>query len=110
MEHVNVVTHDPNARGSNHIELTPGVCGGKPRVAGTRIRVQDIVIWYERMNLSADEIASKFPQVSIADVHAALTYYHDHRSKVDEQMRQGEALVEEIRRAYPLKLAATPTK
>ena len=28
-----------------HIEITPGVCGGKPRIAGHRIRVQDIVVW-----------------------------------------------------------------
>jgi uncharacterized protein (DUF433 family) len=29
---------------NNHIEITPGVCGGKPRVAGHRIRVQDIAV------------------------------------------------------------------
>ena len=29
-----------------HIEMTPGVCGGRPRIAGHRIRVQDIVIWH----------------------------------------------------------------
>ena len=32
-----------------HIEITPGICGGKPRIAGHRIRVQDIVIWHEQM-------------------------------------------------------------
>ncbi|MEO3706895.1 DUF433 domain-containing protein [Trichormus azollae] len=34
-----------------HIEITPGICGGKPRIAGHRIRVQDIVIWHEQMGL-----------------------------------------------------------
>jgi len=29
-----------------HITQTPGVCGGKPRIAGHRIRVQDIAIEY----------------------------------------------------------------
>ena len=89
-----------------HIEITPGVCGGKPRMAGTRIRVQDIVIWHERMNLSADEIASKHPQASLAAIYAALAYYHDHRAQVDEQMRRGDEMVDELRRAYPSKLAA----
>jgi|SRR5581483_1852136 len=89
-----------------HIEITPGVCGGKPRLAGTRIRVQDIVIWHERMNLSADEIASKHPQTSLAAIYAALTYYHDHRVEIEEQMQHGDDLVEELRRAYPSKLAA----
>lgn len=91
---------------TGHIESTPGVCGGKPRLAGTRIRVQDVVIWHERMNLSADEIASKHPQASLAAIYAALAYYHDHRAEIDEQMRRGEELVEELRQAYPSKLAA----
>lgn len=91
---------------TRHIEITPGVCGGKPRLAGTRIRVQDIVIWHERMNLSADEIASRHPQASLAAIYAALAYYHDHRAQIDEQMRRGDEMVDELRRAYPLKLAA----
>lgn len=89
-----------------HIEITPGVCGSKPRIAGTRIRVQDIVIWHERMNLSADEIASQYPQVSLAAVYSALAYYHDHRVQINEQMAEGQALVEELKRQYPSKLQA----
>lgn len=91
---------------TSHIEITAGVCGGKPRIAGTRIRVQDIVIWHERMNLSADEIASQYPQVTVADVYAALAYYHDHREQIDQQMAQGHALVEELKRQFPSKLQA----
>jgi|SRR5690349_18050581 len=91
-----------------HIEVTPGVCGGKPRVAGTRIRVQDIVVWHERMGLSADEIASEYPQVNLAAVYAALAYYHDHRDQIDWQMEQGQALVEELKRRYPSKLKGKP--
>jgi|SRR3954470_10229546 uncharacterized protein (DUF433 family) len=89
-----------------HIEITPDVCGGQPRLAGTRIRVKDVVVWYERMRLSADEIASRHPQASLAAIYAALTYYHDHRAEIDEQMQRGDELVEELRRAYPSKLAA----
>jgi uncharacterized protein (DUF433 family) len=87
-----------------HIEVTPGTCGGKPRIAGTRIRVQDIVIWHERLGLSADEICSQYPQVNLAAVYAALAYYHDHRDEIDRQMEQGQALVEELKRQYPSKL------
>ena len=56
----------------SHIEVTSGVCGGKPRISGTRIRVQDVVIWHERLNLSADEIVTKYPQLSLASVYSAL--------------------------------------
>ena len=37
-----------------HIEATPGVAGGKPRIVGHRITVQNIAIWHERMGTSAD--------------------------------------------------------
>lgn len=42
-----------------HIEITPGVAGGKLRIAGQRITVQNIVVWHERLGLSADEIATE---------------------------------------------------
>src|SRR5438309_462436 len=101
-----IIAPELRPEATRHIEVTPGVCGGKPRLAGTRIRVQDIVIWHERMNLSADEIASQHPQASLAAIYAALAYYHDHRAEIDERMRQGDELVEELRRGHLSKLAA----
>jgi uncharacterized protein (DUF433 family) len=38
----------------DHIEITPGVCGGKPRIEGTRIRVQDIYVWHEAQGPNLD--------------------------------------------------------
>ena len=75
-----------------HIEVTPGVCGGKPRIAGHRIRVQDIVLWTEQ-GQSPDEIVSSLPQLSLADVHAALTYYYDHRDEIDRQIREDDEFI-----------------
>jgi uncharacterized protein (DUF433 family) len=89
---------------SEHIESTPGVCGGKPRIAGHRIRVEDIVVWHERQGLSPDEIVARFPQLSLADVYAALAYYHDHREEIREAMQQDEAFVEALRAKTPSKL------
>jgi uncharacterized protein (DUF433 family) len=39
-----------------HITKTPGICGGRPCIAGHRIRVQDIVVWHQKRGYSADEI------------------------------------------------------
>jgi uncharacterized protein (DUF433 family) len=80
------------------IEATPGVCGGKPRIAGVRIRVQDIVAWYEYQGMSPDEIISGNPQITLADVHAALAYYHAHRDEIQQQMREDEEFVDSLRR------------
>ncbi|MCZ8125840.1 MAG: DUF433 domain-containing protein, partial [Microcystis sp. LE19-114.1B] len=50
---------------SQHIEITSGICGGKPRIAGHRIKVQDIVIWHERMGMSPDEIIYHHPTITL---------------------------------------------
>ncbi len=86
-----------------HIEVSPEIAGGKPRIAGRRIRVQDVAIWHERLGMSPDEIAAEY-DLSLADVHAALTYYFDHRMEIDRGIREGEALAEKLREQIPSKL------
>jgi uncharacterized protein (DUF433 family) len=75
-----------------HIESSPEVCGGKPRIAGSRVRVQDIVVWTEA-GWSPDEIVGSFPHLTLADVYAALAYYHDHREAIDRQIREDDDFV-----------------
>jgi uncharacterized protein (DUF433 family) len=87
-----------------HIESTPNVAGGKPRIAGRRITVQNIVIWHERMGIGADEIATEY-NLTLGDVYAALAYYYDHRPEIDEAIRDGEAFVKALRRCLPSKVA-----
>jgi uncharacterized protein (DUF433 family) len=87
-----------------HIELTPGVAGGKPRIAGHRVTVQNVVIWHERMGMSADEIATEY-DLSLADVYAALAYYYDHRQEIDEAIRDSDAFVEALRERIPSRVA-----
>ena len=94
----------PLASDGAHIEASADTCGGKPRIAGTRIRVQDVVVWHERMGLSADEIVSRYRHLTLAVVYAALAFYHDHREQIDSEMAAGQELVEEMRRLHPSKL------
>jgi uncharacterized protein (DUF433 family) len=84
-----------------HIEITPGVCGGKPRIAGHRIRVMDIVIMHERKGLSPEEIVYHYPSIALADVYAALAYYHDNLEEVRQQIRSSEAFADELRAKTP---------
>ena len=86
-----------------HIEITPGIAGGKPRIAGHRITVQNIVIWHERMGMCVDEIATEY-NLTLADVHVALAYYFDHRLEIDQSIEEGEAFVEALRQRTPSKL------
>ncbi len=82
------------------IEITPGVCGGKPRVAGHHITVQNIAIWHDRVGRSADEIASDY-NLSLAEVHAALAYYFDHYDEIKTSIHVGAAFAEEMRKEHP---------
>jgi uncharacterized protein (DUF433 family) len=88
-----------------HIQITPGVAGGKPRIAGHRITVQDVVLWHERLGLSADEIATEY-SLSLADIYAALAYYYDHREEIDRAIRSDEEFIARLRQRIPSKLRA----
>lgn len=89
---------------TRHIQSRPGVCGGKPCIAGTRIRVQDVMVWHELQGLTADEIVTQFPQLTLADVHAALAYYHDHREEIRQEIQGAEELVSAMIKDNPPRL------
>lgn len=72
-----------------HIESTPGTCGGAPRIAGSRIRVSQIVLLTES-GVSPDELVARYPHLSLADVYAALAFYHDHRDLIDSEIQSGD--------------------
>jgi uncharacterized protein (DUF433 family) len=88
---------------TTHIDITPGVAGGKPRIAGHRITVQDIAVWHERLGLSADEIATEYG-LSLADVYAALAYYYDHREDLDQAIRSDDQLIADLHQRISSKL------
>jgi len=86
---------------AEHIEINPDVCGGKPHIAGHIIKVQDIVIWHEKMGMSPDEIVSQYPSISLSDVYAALAYYHDRMKEIRKQIQADEAFARELQNKTP---------
>lgn len=64
-----------------HIVITPDVCFGKPRIAGTRLWVGFIAGLYFQ-GTSVEEIAQTY-DVPPASVHAAMAYYYEHRAEID---------------------------
>ena len=86
-----------------HIEITPEIKGGRPRIAGHRITVHDIVIWHEWLGHTVDEIANDY-NLSIADVYAALAYYHDHREEIDKAIKDDAKFIESFKKEFPSKL------
>jgi uncharacterized protein (DUF433 family) len=87
-----------------HISKTPGVCGGKACIAGTRIRVMDIVV-LQRQGMPPEEMREAFSSrpLTLAEVHAALTYYYDHQEEIEASFRDEddiEARIDRDREKY----------
>ncbi len=80
---------------------TPGTCGGRPRIDGHRITVEDVAVWHERMGMSPDEIVSAYPSLTLSDVHAALAYYYENRARIDADIREGELFTAEMKAKAP---------
>ena len=71
----------------NLITTNPKVRGGQPCIAGTSLRVTDVVMASIFHDRTPDNIASDY-DLSLAQVHAALAYYYEHKAALDETLRQ----------------------
>jgi hypothetical protein len=66
----------------------------------------DVVVRHEHRNESPNEIADVFPGITLADVYAALAYYHDHREDIEAEFRQAKETEEKYRSMFPSKIRA----
>ncbi len=71
--------------------------GGRPRIAGTGVTVQRVVTWY-KLGLSPEEIAARIGHLSLAQVYAALTYYHANRESIEKALAADESDADRIER------------
>jgi uncharacterized protein (DUF433 family) len=58
---------------------------GRPRIAGTGVTVARIVSWY-KLGLNPEEIADEFGHLSLAQVYAALAYYHSNQNDIEADL------------------------
>jgi len=68
------------------ISTDQAVRGGKACIAGTTLRVIDVAMASIFHGRTPSAIASDF-DVSLAQVHAALSYYYQHKTQLDEDIR-----------------------
>jgi uncharacterized protein (DUF433 family) len=96
---------------TNHhaaIEMHAKIAGGRPVIAGTRIKVSQIAVEYARLGWTPDQIVDAHPHLTLAQVHAALAYYYAHQAELDREIREGEAAIRELRaRTTPLRRCPT---
>ena len=81
-----------------YIVKSPNVCFGKARIRGTRMAVVFIVSEYVHRRMSPEEIREWHPDLTLAQIHAALCYYYDNRLEIDRWLLQGTELSREMER------------
>lgn len=82
------------------ITCTPGVVGGEPCIAGTRMPVKKIAALHNQ-GLLAEEIVARWQHLTLARVHAALAYYYANKRQIDEALEADQHLGNELLTRYP---------
>ena len=77
------------------IETSPEIRKGRPCIVGTGVTVRRIAGWYN-LGLAPEEIAAKMEHLTLAQIHAALAYYHASRDEIDTDTAAEDAVVEQI--------------
>ncbi len=104
-----IITHEPEPHGepttlpviTEYIGVRPGYCGGEPHILGHRIKVRHVAVWHEQMGMTPTEIAATYPTITLAQVHAALAYYYDHRDEIRAAIEDEHRFVEELKAKTP---------
>lgn len=81
------------------ITQSPGICGGRPRIAGTGVSVHRIVGWY-KLGWSPEETAERIGHISLAQVHAALTYYRANQEAMEAKTEADETEADRLEQEY----------
>lgn len=77
-----------NGREHPYVERRPGVCGGEPVIVGTRFPVRSVVTNIYRLGMTPEEMVEAWPDLTLAHVHDALSFYHGHRAAIDRAIRE----------------------
>jgi uncharacterized protein (DUF433 family) len=81
---------------NEHIVSDPDMCFGKPRIAGSRFSVKDVVGHHQYSGLPLEIIAAKW-KLPLAGVYAAMAYYFDHKAEIDQSFSDDDAFYREMK-------------
>jgi uncharacterized protein (DUF433 family) len=81
------------------IVRTPGTCGGRPRIAGTRITVENIAIDFNA-GWTPEVIVQNRTHLNLAQVYAALAYYYANKKQIDAEIAAENAEWERLEADY----------
>src|ERR1700680_4154894 len=71
---------------------------GFPLIAGTTMKVVELVTAHLTHGWSPEELHFQFPHLSLGQIHASLGYYWDHKDEIDADIERRDRYVEQLRR------------
>lgn len=70
---------------------------GVPWITGANTKVVEVVLDKMAHNSNPEEMHEQYPHLSLAQIHAALSYYYEHQAEVDADIERRDRIVEELR-------------
>lgn len=74
---------------------------GTARIAGTTMKVVELVLAQTAYGWSPEELHFQFPHLSLGQIHSALAYYWDHWDEMDRDIARRSAAVDRQQRQIP---------
>ena len=84
----------PHTVAAPHIRIDPE---GRAWIDDTNVKVVEVILDHLAYGHSPEEIHLQHPHLSLAQVHAALTYYFDHQARLDAEIERRYRQVETLR-------------
>lgn len=88
------------------ITADPEIRGGRARLADTGVTVERVVSWY-KLGLAPEEIAERIGHLELAQVHAALAYYHANREEIEAALEQASREADALEKEHT---STSPTR
>ena len=78
---------------------SPDVCGGRLRIDGTRMTVNQLVVWYKQ-GYTPEEISDQYPHLTLAQVYTALAYYHANQEETEVDLAAEKIEADRLEQKY----------
>jgi len=72
-----------------------------PLIAGTRVKVIELVLDHLSYGWSPEELHFQHPHLTMGQIHSALAYYWDHKAELDQDIERRLQLVDQLQQTVP---------
>jgi len=83
-----------------HVVHAEGVCGGVAVIRGTRVPIWVLASYAQQGYTTAEDLATLFPHLTLAQIHDALSYWYDHTDEVAADLTAQDTAAAALQRQH----------